>query len=101
MSKKRLTRHEMAAQLREEAAELLRLAEELEGLAKTPQEPEEKPTRGEFGRVPQIIRLMGGKMRRKAWIAEQTGFSLHQLDSLMTRENGFYMNAKGWWEYRG
>lgn len=101
MSKKRLTRLEMAAQLREEAAELLRLAAELEGSRDPEQTKRPEPAKKEFGRAPQIVRLMAGKMRRKAWIAEQLKVTVESLDTVMTRENGFFMNAKGWWEYRG
>lgn len=90
MVKKRLTRLEMAQQLRDEAAELLRLANELD-----PQ-PGGKPDL-----LGQVIEAMGDKKRRKAVLAAELGVGLKQLDMIMTRENGFQMTERGWWRYTG
>lgn len=98
--KKRLTRYEMAQQLREEAEELLRLAIELEG-SHSRVEPEvtEHIHRKEGLTLESLIKAMDGKMRHKQSLSEIMGVPIEQLDELMTKENGFSMSKKGWWKH--
>jgi hypothetical protein len=98
--KKRLTRYEMAQQLREEAEELLRLAIELEG-SHSRVEPEVSShiQRKEGLTLESLIEAMDGKMRRKQSLSEIMGVPMERLDELMTRENGFHMTERGWWKY--
>lgn len=100
--KKRLTRLEMAAQLREEAAELIRLAIELEGSHPAVQpEVTEHFVRQEAVTMEELLELMDGKMRRKQDLADKLMVPIQQLDKIMTRENGFVMTERGWWKYTG
>lgn len=98
--KKRLTRYEMAQQLREEAHELLRLAIELEGShSRVEPEVNEHIHRREQLTLEAVIEAMDGKMRRKQTLAEIMGVPVSKLDEFMTRENGFYMTERGWWKH--
>jgi hypothetical protein len=98
----RLTRFQMAQQLREEAQELIRLAIELEGSHSQVQpETVRHISRKQELTIDDVIDAMGGKMRRKQYIADELGVVISVLDELMTRENGFVMNDKGWWKYNG
>lgn len=100
--KKRLTRLEMAQQLREEAEELVRLAIELEG-SHPALEPEvtKHIERQYLITLDELIEVMDGKMRRKQDLADKLNVPIQQLDQLMTRENGFVMTERGWWKYTG
>lgn len=100
--KKRLTRLEMAAQLREEAAELIRLAIELEGSHPAMQpEVAEHVARQSDLTMDELLDAMDGKMRRKQDLADKLMVPMEQLDQLMTRANGFVMTERGWWKHTG
>lgn len=106
MTKKRLTRSEMAEQLREEAAELIRLAEEIEATiseetSKPADATEEQPRRRVHARIEPIdvVRAMAGNMHRKLVLARKLGVPIESLDPIMTAENGFTVSDKGWWKH--
>jgi hypothetical protein len=95
--KKRLSRQEMAQQLREEAAELLRIADELDAAVRTESTSSPEPSKN---LLDQVIRHMGGKAFRKSVVARQLGVAESKLDKIMTSQNGFSVTRKGWWQHR-
>lgn len=98
--KKRLTRLEMAEQLREEAAELIRLAMELEGSHSVIEQQVTEHVGKQGGlTVDDIANFMDGKMRRKQALSLEMNVPIEQLDELMTRANGFVMTERGWWKH--
>lgn len=100
--KNRLSRHEMAAQLREEAAELIAEANRLIQMAITLEgNADPQPTIAEKRALTtaDVVKAMGGKNARKASIADALGVDISELDGLMTPENGFKLNEKGWWSH--
>jgi len=97
MVKKRLSRQEMAQQLREEAAELLRLADQLDASSLN---EEIKQPLGSTSLLDDVIAAIGGKMMRKSVLAKKLNVSDKQLDAVMTKQNGFSMSQKGWWKHQ-
>lgn len=104
--KNRLSRHEMAEQLREEAAELMAEANRLIQMAITLEASADPQVGGGTSRkraltTEDVVKAMGGKNVRKASLADALGVDISDLDAVMTPENGFRLNEKGWWSHNG
>ena len=87
--------------LRDKARRLMKLADEIEAEAvgAHPKRGDFDPASNRYPTVNDVREVMSGRSLRKGTIASELNVPEKQLDQILTPENGFLRNERGWVSY--